>query len=95
MASDIKYMGMCVHHTPKRPGVFVKRCCNGVFMVYTVDNRLEKTFINEFTLTDILEFNSKGCKAEKFKNFVKSLFANVKIRVTDICITPDVQKALC
>lgn len=95
MASDIKYMGMDVHHTPKRPCVFVKRCCNGVFMVYSVDKKLEKTFVSDFTLAEIVDNDVKGSKADKFKVFVKGLFANVKIRVTDICITPDVREALC
>lgn len=92
MASDIKYEGMDVHRSPKKAGIFVKKAVNGVFLVYSVNDKLEKTWVSEFTQADLIDSKVKGCKAKKFKEIVKQLFA--KIRVTDICITPEVRNAL-
>lgn len=92
MASDIKYEGMDVHRSPKKAGIFVNRTINGAFLVYSVDEGLEKTYVGEFTMADLVDSEVKGCKAKKFKGVVKKLFT--KIRVTDICITPDVRRAL-
>lgn len=94
MGSDKKFEGMDVHHSPKKEGVFVSVSAFGSTMnVYSVDKALNKTPIGQISRDDLIDAGKGNRRVKAFKTTVMNLFAT-NVRVTDICISPDVRKIL-
>lgn len=93
MGGSKKFRGMDVRVSPNKGGIFILYI-NDTFLVYKVYANCEKEFYAEFTMGDVLDFREDGCRAENFKQYIVHLIAEERIRVTDICIAPEVRHKL-